>query len=336
MSADGAVLQGHEISLATRAAWMHFAGGMTQTDVAARLGITRLKAHRLIARASQTGLVRVFIDGEIAECVQLETALSTRYGLTYCEVVPNLDGDAFPIDVLGMAGAQFLQNVLERGEDTLIGVGHGRTLAASVDRLIRLPSVKARFVSLLGGLTRKFAANPHDVVHRLADRTGAEAYMLPVPFTANSVADREVLMAQRGIAEVFEMARQASLHFVGIGTVEWQASLVATGMIERGEIDEVKREGGCGEMLGRFFDRNGQPVETDLGRRTLSVGLDDIRRGRTVAVAGGAVKVDAIRAVLASGHLQGLITDERTAAKIIEAAGPIPAGGSAGRLDKAR
>ncbi len=88
--------------------------------------------------------------------------------------------------------------------------------------------------------------------------------------------------------------------------------------------------------LGRFFDRNGQPVETDLGRRTLSVGLDDIRRGRTVAVAGGAVKVDAIRAVLASGHLQGLITDERTAAKIIEAAGPIPAGGSAGRLDKAR
>jgi DNA-binding transcriptional regulator LsrR (DeoR family) len=333
MAGDATLLQGPEASLATRAAWMHYAGGMTQTDVAARLGITRLKAHRLIARATQTGLVRVFIDGEIAECVKLESELSARYGLTYCEVVPNLDGDAFPLDVLGMAGAQFLQNVLERGEDPLIGVGHGRTLAASIDRLIRLPAVKARFVSLLGGLTRKFAANPHDVIHRLADRTGAEAYVLPVPFTANSVADREVLMAQRGIADVFEMARQASLHFVGIGTVEWQASLVATGMIERAEIDEVKRKGGCGEMLGRFFNREGRPVETDLSRRTLSVALEDLGRGRTVAVAGGAIKVDAIRAVLASGHLQGLITDERTAAKIIEGSDRA-AGGRIGSADK--
>jgi DNA-binding transcriptional regulator LsrR (DeoR family) len=30
-------------------------------------------------------------------------------------------------------------------------------------------------------------------------------------------------------------------------------------------------------------------------------------------VAGGKIKVPAIRAVLASGHLSGLITDERTA-----------------------
>ncbi len=42
------------------------------------------------------------------------------------------------------------------------------------------------FVSLLGGLTRNFAANPHDVMHLLAEKTGARAYVLPVPFFANS------------------------------------------------------------------------------------------------------------------------------------------------------
>jgi erythritol transport system ATP-binding protein len=45
----------------------------------------------------------------------------------------------------------------------------------------------------------------------------------------------------------------------------------------------------------------------------------EILRGcRIVAVAGGAVKVDAVRAVLASGLLSGLITDERTAREIVE------------------
>ena len=56
-----------------------------------------------------------------------------------------------------------------------------------------------RFVSLLGGLTRKFSANPHDVIHRLAERTGAEAYVMPVPMFANTVEDRAVLIGQKGV-----------------------------------------------------------------------------------------------------------------------------------------
>ncbi|MGE0717565.1 MAG: sugar-binding transcriptional regulator [Alphaproteobacteria bacterium] len=305
---------GQDLGLATRAAWMHFAGGMTQSEVADRLGITRLKAHRLIALATREGLIRVFIDGEIAGCVQLEAQLAEAFGLSFCQVVPNLDEDPLPLKPLGMVGAQFLRTVLERGEETLIGVGHGRTLAACVEHLMRLNAGRARFVSLLGGLTRSFAANPHDVIHRLADRTGAQAYVMPVPFIANSVEDRAVLLAQKGVGEVFDLARKAGLLFVGLGSVERQASLVATGMVERAEMDAVRRAGACGEILGHFLDREGRPVDTDVSRRTLSLPLDDLRGRRIVAIAGGTAKVDAVGAVLASGLLQGLITDERTAA----------------------
>ena len=37
-----------EKSLATRAAWLHYAGGLTQAAVAKRLGVTGVKAHRLV------------------------------------------------------------------------------------------------------------------------------------------------------------------------------------------------------------------------------------------------------------------------------------------------
>ena len=121
-------------------------------------------------------------------------------------MAPDLGEDGLPLRALGLAGASFLRREIERGEHRVIGLGHGRTLAAAVQQLPRLDAEGVRFVSLLGGLTRNYAANPYDVMHRLAERTSAQAYVMPVPFFANSVEDREVLLEQRGVREVFEMA----------------------------------------------------------------------------------------------------------------------------------
>ncbi|BCH18540.1 DNA-binding transcriptional regulator [Mesorhizobium sp. L-2-11] len=304
--------------MATRAAWLHYAGGLTQSEVAKRLGLTSLKAHRLITKANQEGLVKVYIDGEVSECVALEDDLSSRYGLDYCEVVPDFDGEDLPLKALGIAGAQFLKREIERGEDTLIGVGHGRTLAACVEYLPRISAEKTRFVSLLGGLTRKFSANPHDVIHRLAERTGAEAYVMPVPMFANTVEDRTVLLGQKGISEVFDLGKAADLLIAGIGTAEREASLVATGMIEKGEMEEIRRNGGVGELLGHFFDDAGRAVETTLSNRALALAREDISNRRIVAVAGGKVKVRAIKSVLEGRYLKGLVTDEKTARSLVE------------------
>lgn len=318
MGNGSVLLRDDESSMAARAAWLHYAGGLTQTEVAKRLGLTSLKAHRLITKANQDGLIKVFIDGDVSECVELETALMKRFGLETCEVVPEFDDHDLPLRALGIAGAQFLKREFERGGAQLIGVGHGRTLAASVEYLPRLMIGATRFVSLLGGLTRKFSANPHDVIHRLAERTGAEAYVMPVPMFANSVEDRAVLLGQKGIAEVFDLARSADLLIAGIGTAVQEASLVATGMIGRAEMEEVRRGGGVGELLGHFFARDGRPFETPLSGRALALGRNDLRNRRIVAIAGGRIKMPAIRAVLASRMLSGLITDERTARTLVE------------------
>lgn len=318
MAVNGGSLRDDETSMATRAAWLHYAGGLTQSEVAKRLGLSSLKAHRLIQRANQEGLVKVYIDGEVSECVELEQKLSARYGLDYCEVVPDFDPEDLPLKALGISGAQFLKREIEKDGPVLIGMGHGRTLAACVEYLPRTANNDVRFVSLLGGLTRKFSANPHDVIHRLAERTGAEAYVMPVPFFANTIEDRDVLFNQRGVSEVFDLASSADLLLVGIGTVEREASLVATGMIEKSELEEIKNGGGAGELLGHFFNDKGQPIETSLSNRTFTLSREDLSNRRIVAVAGGKVKARAIRAVLESRLLSGLITDEKTAHTLME------------------
>ena len=306
-----------EQSLAIRAAWLHYVGGLTQAAVAKHLGVPSVKAHRLIARAVAEGAVKVTIDGDIVECVELEAQLAARYGLTFCEVAPDLDEVGLPIRTLGMAGAGFLRRQIEQGHAPVIGLGHGRTLAAMVQHLPRIEAPDLKFVSLLGGLTRNYSANPHDVMHRIAERTGARAYVMPVPFFANTAEDREVLLAQRGVAEVFAMANAAPLKLVGIGTAEADAQLVASGMIEPKEIKAIQAAGGVGELLGHFFNAQGQILQTPLTARTLAVSFDAVG-DQIVAIAGGPDKVQAIRAVLSSRRLRGLITDEATARALVD------------------
>ncbi len=90
-------------------------------------------------------------------------------------------------------------------------------------------------------------------------------------------------------------------------------------MIEQSEIAEISKAGAIGELLGHFFDRDGNILETTLTSRTLSVSQDSMVKGRIVAIAGGEQKVEAIRAILKSNALSGLITDERTARTLLEA-----------------
>ena len=308
----------NEDSLAVRAAWLHYVGGFTQSAVAKRLGIPSVKAHRLIARAVAEGVVKVSIDGDIAECVNLEVALSGRYGLDYCEVAPDIDDDGLALTTLGHAGADFLRREIEHGDAAVIGLGHGRTLSAAVHHLPRVSAGSTRFVSLLGGLTRNYAANPYDVMHRLAAKTGSQAYVMPVPFFANTEEDREVLLSQRGVSEVFDLARNADLKIVGIGTVDNQAHLVTSGMLHPEELEEIAALGGVGELLGHFFDGKGRILETSVTARTLATSFRETGGDRVVAIAGGPVKTEAIRAVLHSHRLHGLITDERTARLLLE------------------
>ncbi len=319
-------MQDGDRSMAARAAWLSYVGGYTQAAIAGRLGVSSVKANRLIADAIEAGLVRVFIEGTAAECVALEDAIEARWGLEFCTVVPNVDEEALPLRSLAAAGAHYLSGVLDRREAPLIGLGHGRTLAAVAKHLPRVPRPDVRFVSLLGSLTRHAAANPFDVIHSLTEITGAESYFMPAPFFADSIEDKRVLMAQKGLKDVFALARAARLHFLGIGEVGPKAHMLATGTITAEEFREVERAGAVGEVLGQFLDARGRPVDADINRRAVAVQLADIKGTRVVAIAGGRTKTRAIAAVLESRVVTGLITDETTAKAIVQhASGASPA-----------
>lgn len=308
-----------ETDLAARAAWLHYAGGMTQSAIATRFGIPTTRAHRMIARAAKDGLVRVFVDAEVSACVSLEAEVIRRYGLANCTVVPDLgEAGAIPLRALGLAGASFLMGLLDRAAHEVIGVGHGRTMAAMVDMMPSYEAKGARFVSILGGLTRKFAANPYDVIHRLAEKTGAEAYLMPAPMFVNTPEDRSSLLEQAGLAEIMRTIEAATVCILGIGSVDMSGSVAHANVFDsETSLRELRRLGARAEVLGQFLDAEGHIVSTPYDGRVMAPHLASLRGREVHAIAGGEQKVAALDAALRSGLFTGLITDEATAGRLV-------------------
>ena len=107
-----------------------------------------------------------------------------------------------------------------------------------------------RFVSLLGRLPMRSLASPFEAIHRLAERTSAAAYLLPVPHFANTAADRAVLLAQREVVETLAIAREATLFIVGVGDASDNAFLGGVDAINAREMTALRAAGAVGEVGG--------------------------------------------------------------------------------------
>lgn len=304
--------------LATRVAWFYYECSMTQSEIGAALGLPQTRVQRLIARAIADGIVRISIRGAIAKCVALERRLAARYGLEFCRVVPTPPDPEGLFSAIGRAGADYLADMFESRRHHVLGVGHGRTVAAAIDHIEPSPFPELTVVSVLGDVPRRVGTNPFDVVHALAQKTGAAAYLPPVPFYANTPGDRDVLFRQRGVDEAFHLAADAGLFVLGIGEVKPSAFLGMSGMVFEQEFATARRDGAVAEMLGTFFDAAGRRVETDLHDRVIALDPEVMRGREVVAMAGGLDKRSAIDAALNSGIVTAFITDEQTAAALTE------------------
>lgn len=312
-----------ETDLAVRAAWLSYVGGYTQEQIAQRLGVSRVKVHRLSSLAQDLGFVKVSIEHELASTVALENQLIERYRLVNCILVPTMDDGADrhgggTMAALGTAGARFLSRYLDREPATTIGIGWGKTLSAIADALLRRPRPSNRFVSVLGSLTRHAAANPYDVIHQLTSKTGAEGFIMPVPFIADAVADRTLLMGQKSVRKIVALAEQADLYMLGIGSCGPDASAFESGQVTKSELDALQAVDAVGDLLGRFFDLSGEVVGCEFNERVLGLDLEALRGRHVTAIAGGRGKLSAVAGALRTGLISTLITDEDTAQGLLD------------------
>lgn len=316
------LIDAEQMDLATRAAWLSFIGGYTQGEVAKRIGVSPVKAHRLIQLAQQRGLVKVFVEGEPAKCVALEETLMQRFGLRTCLVAPsdhtNSSDDTASFNEVGAGAARFFYNLLqELPENACVGIGKGRSLSALAEKLPKVNRADLTFASVSGSFTRKFSTNRLDVVQQLVERTGAEGYFMPVPYLARDDAEHDMLMAQASVQFSLNLARNADLYTVGVGALQTNHYLHSVGMVTDDDLEQLRKAGAVCDLIGSFFDVQGALVNHPLNGYGLGIKASEMAGKRVVAVAGGLGKELALLGSLRTGLVTDLVVGESTAEKIV-------------------
>lgn len=301
---------------ATRAAWLYFVAGLTQAQIGKKLGINRIRVNRLLAEARERGLVQIRITGRMAECIDLEQRLAERFKLDDVVVVPTPSDDNALLQMIAMAAGEALDRRLRDGLS--VGVGWGRTLRLSMRAVAPRPMPKLSVVSLLGGLTRGAAMNPHETASHLAELLSAQCFYIAAPALTDSEATRRVLMAQPMLREVFERAEKVDIAFLSVGDLKPSGTMSRVGLIDREENRSLVDVGAVGDICVHWIDRMGRIVDHPLNRRAVALSPEKLKTIPTVIVAsGGRSKIESLHGVLHGGMVNVLVTDEATAAGVL-------------------
>ncbi len=302
---------------AARAGWLYYVAGNTQDEIAAKLGISRQSAQRLVSLAVSEGLVKVRLDHPLADCLELAVRLRERFGLSFCEVVPtDPASDSTTLGIADAAAAE-IERQLKSPDMKVMAIGTGRSLKAAGELLPRINAPDKKIVSLTGNFAPDGSAAFYSVIFTMAEVVNARHYPLPLPVVAASPEERDLLHQQIMVHSTLDLAAEADVTFVGIGDLGAKAPLVEDGFITKKELKALKDAGAVMEILGWAFDAEGRLIEGLTNARVASAPLPAPEHSLVIAVAKGAAKLPGIRVAVSRPLVNGLITDEWTAEKLL-------------------
>jgi DNA-binding transcriptional regulator LsrR (DeoR family) len=302
---------------AARAGWLYYIAGNTQDQIAAKLGVSRQSAQRLVSLAISERLIKFHLDHPIGQCLSLGAELEARYGLKLVEVVPTDPAHPAALYGMGQAAAAHLERYLRAPSPTILAIGTGRTLKAAVDHMSPMDCPHHRIVSMTGNIAPDGAAAYFNVIFNIADRTKARSYPFPLPVVAGSTEERDVLIGQPLVNSIMSLVAQAEATFVGVGSLDDKAPLLQDGFLTMAELRQLQAAGAVGEIVGWAFDADGNLIQGGSNDRVMSAHLPSVADRLVIAVAHGISKVTAIQAALTKPLVNGLITDEETARALL-------------------
>lgn len=302
---------------AARAGWLYYVAGNTQDQIAAKLGVSRQSAQRLVSLAVSEGLVKVRIDHPIANCLELAARLRNRFALEFVEVTPSDPASQSTTLGIAEAGANEIERRLRAPEPIVLALGTGRTLKAAIERLPALDCAHQKVVSLTGNIAPDGSAAFYNVVFTMADKVNSRLFPMPLPVIASTPRERQLLHDQQMIRATLDLAAQANVTFVGIGDLGEDAPLYVDGFISEADLKALQNAGAVGEIVGWAFDREGRLIEGIINDRVTSAPIPPCETSLVIALAMGERKLPGIFAAIRGNLVNGLITDERTATSLL-------------------
>ncbi|SLN37683.1 Deoxyribonucleoside regulator [Aquimixticola soesokkakensis] len=300
--------------LMVQVARMTYQQDKSQTEIALETGLNRWQVARLLADARDTGVVRIEIVPRNHRLPDLESRLLRAFGLRDAVVVPTDAGG----DAVALVAGAYLAGLRPRPD--VVGVSWGRTMAEVAHWLPEGWAQGVTVVQINGTVAPKPQARGHnDVAETFAVKGNGRFVPLPVPAIVGARETRDILMRDRIVSDVINIAKGAKLLCFSFGALGEDSALVHSGNLLASEVEALLKAGAVGDILGHIIDAEGRIIAPDIDARTIGLDLGTLAQAeRSVGVAYGAQKHAVTRAALRAGLVNTLVTDEDTAIFALE------------------
>lgn len=307
--------QSNEILLAHIAA-LHYRNGLSQTEIAERLGLSKMTISRNLKRAFEQGVIRVTIEEPFA----LEPGRAEALGEPFPEVSFTVTRDSSPAAIGGAFAYRF---GLDECLGHTIGVGIGSTVAEFVEQMTPMNIGETYIVQLIGGLPEVGYANPFSILGDMAGKLAATGIYYSTNALVDTKESRDALLTTgndaSGAPALWETLNCAVFGIGRIARGNPHALLLHPHLVTDSEAEELLTSDAVCELLGHCFDTNGAEIRISVSERLASIPTEALRAvPRRIALAGGAEKSTAVLAALRSGLVTELVTDAPCAEGMLE------------------
>lgn len=307
--------------LITKVARLYYEQGVRQPQIARQLSLSQAMVSRLLTAAHKEGIVRTTVMTLSGVYTELEEELVARYGLRDAIVADSLAGGGEEVlRAIGSAAASYLEATL--GADEVVGISSwSETLLRTVGSMQpRRRTGKKHVVQILGGIGVPTAeAHATRLTEQLASLLGGDPHFLTAPGVAASAQATAAYLSEPHVQDTMAYFDRLTVALVGIGALTPSRLLGESGNVfAESELSALQRLGAVGDICVHFFDRQGRAVESPLNQRVVGMSLDQLRRvPRTIGIAGGIEKIEAVRGALVGRLISTLITDRFTAEALL-------------------
>ncbi|WP_035710857.1 sugar-binding transcriptional regulator [Salibacterium aidingense] len=299
------------------AARMYYEYDYSQQEIAKKLKMSRPTVSRILKKAKQEGIVEVTIHDPSEQIEQQTAALKHRFGLQNVIIVHADEEEHTLKEKLGEAAAAFIDQHIENKD--ILAASWGTTLYEAARRVQPRALPNLEIVQLNGGASHSGSQTyATEIIHLLGSAFQTDNWLLPLPAIVDHVSVKHAIETDRHIQQILQKGEEANKAIFSVGAPTIDSVLMQTDYFTKEELEKLDNEA-AGEICSRFFDDSGDICHQELNERTIGIELHDLKKkDSSILVAGGHRKHRAVRGALQGGYANILITDQKTAEKVLE------------------
>lgn len=298
---------------------MYYDQGLTQSEVAKKIGISRPVVSKILQQAKEVGVVSISIKDESAYTTSLALQIEKHYHLKEVIVVSakEQDDSRRTQQAVSRAAAYYLSDQLK--EKMSIGLSWGTTLADMIEEIPYSSFPNIEICPLVGGVSSEHLYfDTNHLVFQLAEKLNSRCRYFYAPALAESIDLAEVLEKTELIGTAIEAAKKVDLAIIGVGNPNEHSTWRQLGYINKQDMLIIGNTKVKGDAVASLFDKNGKTVNNEISRRMLGIKVEDLKEIPDVMIIGsGQEKAASILPLLIGGNCSILVVDQLLAEALI-------------------